>query len=591
MPPSPAGPAHRDDRDAGREVAEDGAVAVGIERARHAALVLAVRSRGRRTRTAPEGRRGHGRKSPDADPLVAAVRTIALKIVTADAGTSRLSPPAAVSCRARRRSPLSARRSCRARRACRGARPRRRRHTVPAADRHQPGALAGPQRRASREPASAIRAAHLQAVHHRAAVAHDELDAAGRDAHRLRHDAVLRQRQAQRRRIDRNRVRLAAARARQQAPPRPPQRAPRGREGIAAGFFRMMRGRMPRPTKSILLPLLALALALPLAACGEQKIEVAATSPQHAGAELFQQRCAGCHTFSAAATQGGSAANVRTRERTDGPNFNIRRECIERVLYAIENGGFSGAIMPQNIVVGEQAQTGRRVRRASTPARTRTAPRPAGTGSEANGFHCTRHERSRRRRADDGSSAGTGRPPCSTSGSSAAIPTPCAPRSRAAVTPTRTAIDALLDGRRALARADDAARDAAGRAERGDPRAARRPDRGAARAAAHARRARPRAVRRAGAAVARERDELLAALPNLPAEDAAPEDTVVREVGRGRQDAARTTSSWPASGSTWSAARACRAAASPTCAATSCCWSSRSCAARWRSSPARASSR
>jgi len=149
----------------------------------------------------------------------------------------------------------------------------------------------------------------------------------------------------------------------------------------------MMRGRMVRPGKSILLPLLALALALPLAACGEQSIEVPASSPQHAGAELFQQRCAGCHTFSAAATQ-GSAANVRTRERTDGPNFDSRRECIERVLYAIENGGFSGAIMPQNIVVGEQArQVAEFV--AEYAGADSDAPRPDGSGSEANGFRCT----------------------------------------------------------------------------------------------------------------------------------------------------------------------------------------------------------
>jgi mono/diheme cytochrome c family protein len=148
----------------------------------------------------------------------------------------------------------------------------------------------------------------------------------------------------------------------------------------------MMRGRMPRPT-TFLLPLLAIVLALPLAACGEQQIEVASSSPQHGGAELFQQRCAGCHTFSVAATQGGSA-NVRTRERTDGPNFNTRRECIERVLYAIENGGFSGAIMPQNIVVGEQARAVAEfvARYAGQDA---TGPRPNGSGSEANGFHCT----------------------------------------------------------------------------------------------------------------------------------------------------------------------------------------------------------
>jgi mono/diheme cytochrome c family protein len=150
----------------------------------------------------------------------------------------------------------------------------------------------------------------------------------------------------------------------------------------------MMRGRMPRRTKSLLLPLLALALALPLAACGEQSIEVPSTSPQHAGAELFQQRCAGCHTLRAAATQ-GSASNVRTRERTDGPNFNTRRECIERVLYAIENGGFSGAIMPQNILVGSQA---REVADfvAHYAGRSATGPRPAGSGSASNGYHCTR---------------------------------------------------------------------------------------------------------------------------------------------------------------------------------------------------------
>ncbi|HEX4805485.1 MAG TPA: hypothetical protein VFU94_06260 [Conexibacter sp.] len=145
---------------------------------------------------------------------------------------------------------------------------------------------------------------------------------------------------------------------------------------------------MPRrTTKSILLPLLALALALPLAACGEQKIEVPSTSPLHAGAVIFSQRCAGCHTLGAAATN-GSATNVRTRERTDGPNFNTRRECVERVLYAIENGGFSGAIMPQNIVVGADAQQVAQfvAHYAGSSAR---SPRPDGSGGAANGFHCT----------------------------------------------------------------------------------------------------------------------------------------------------------------------------------------------------------
>ena len=42
-------------------------------------------------------------------------------------------------------------------------------------------------------------------------------------------------------------------------------------------------------------------------------------------------------------------------QRTQGPNLDQRKETYEDAIYAIRNGGFSGAIMPQNIVVGEQA--------------------------------------------------------------------------------------------------------------------------------------------------------------------------------------------------------------------------------------------
>jgi mono/diheme cytochrome c family protein len=147
----------------------------------------------------------------------------------------------------------------------------------------------------------------------------------------------------------------------------------------------MIRDRMLSLRK--VLPLVTLLVALPLAACGEQKIEVAESSPSRAGAELFQQRCAGCHTFDAAGTM-GSSADVRTRERTDGPNFDTRPECIERVLYAIQNGGFSGAIMPANIVVGEQA---RQVAEFVARYAGSKAPgaRPEGSGDESNGFRCT----------------------------------------------------------------------------------------------------------------------------------------------------------------------------------------------------------
>ena len=93
-----------------------------------------------------------------------------------------------------------------------------------------------------------------------------------------------------------------------------------------------------------------------LVACGSQGVEVAEDSPYHAGAEIFAQRCSGCHTMAAAGTQ-GSATNIKQSERTDGPNFDQRKESsVQDVVYAIRNGGFSGAIMPQNIVVGEEAQ-------------------------------------------------------------------------------------------------------------------------------------------------------------------------------------------------------------------------------------------
>ena len=41
---------------------------------------------------------------------------------------------------------------------------------------------------------------------------------------------------------------------------------------------------------------------------------------------------------------------------SSGPNLNQRHETPDQVLYAIRNGGFSGAIMPQNVVVGKDAQ-------------------------------------------------------------------------------------------------------------------------------------------------------------------------------------------------------------------------------------------
>jgi mono/diheme cytochrome c family protein len=98
-----------------------------------------------------------------------------------------------------------------------------------------------------------------------------------------------------------------------------------------------------------------LACAGAVAACGSQEIKVAKTSPYRYGAELFLQHCSGCHTLGVVGAR-GSATSISNRIKTNGPNFDIRKENAEQILYAIRNGGFSGAIMPENIVVGAQAE-------------------------------------------------------------------------------------------------------------------------------------------------------------------------------------------------------------------------------------------
>ncbi len=96
-------------------------------------------------------------------------------------------------------------------------------------------------------------------------------------------------------------------------------------------------------------------VAVGVSACGTQGIQLSKTSPYYKGAALFLQRCSGCHTLATVGAE-GSAVSIKDRVRTNGPNFNFRKEQYNQVLYAIRNGGFSGAIMPQNIVVGVQAQ-------------------------------------------------------------------------------------------------------------------------------------------------------------------------------------------------------------------------------------------
>jgi mono/diheme cytochrome c family protein len=102
--------------------------------------------------------------------------------------------------------------------------------------------------------------------------------------------------------------------------------------------------------------LAGVAASTAIAACGSQGVDVKGQSAGvERGAQLFAQRCSGCHTLDIVGAEGG-ATKIKDRERVDGPNFNVRKEDVQTVLYAIRNGGFSGAIMPENIVVGQDAQ-------------------------------------------------------------------------------------------------------------------------------------------------------------------------------------------------------------------------------------------
>jgi mono/diheme cytochrome c family protein len=98
--------------------------------------------------------------------------------------------------------------------------------------------------------------------------------------------------------------------------------------------------------------LIAVAAAATAIGCGSQGVEVSSSDPDHEGAVIFAERCSGCHTLTPAGTQG----TANRSQRTQGPDFDQRKETVDDVIFAIRNGGFSGAIMPQNIVVGPDAE-------------------------------------------------------------------------------------------------------------------------------------------------------------------------------------------------------------------------------------------
>ena len=100
------------------------------------------------------------------------------------------------------------------------------------------------------------------------------------------------------------------------------------------------------------------------------------------GAEIFSTHCSGCHTIGAAGTQGSANRALRAQ----GPSFDQRKESYDEVLFAIHNGGFSGAIMPQNIIVGDDATAVAKFLAKYSGSDVTESPRPLPSASSEQGL-------------------------------------------------------------------------------------------------------------------------------------------------------------------------------------------------------------
>jgi mono/diheme cytochrome c family protein len=130
-----------------------------------------------------------------------------------------------------------------------------------------------------------------------------------------------------------------------------------------------------RPRQATTLALLAVLASVIAGGCGSQGIEV-----KTRGAMLFHDRCGGCHTLKAAGTRGSVLG-----ERPTGPNLDKRKLAKDDVLFAIRNGGFSGAIMPQNVVVGPDAEAVADFVSKYAGSESKGPPAPAPAGSTQSG--------------------------------------------------------------------------------------------------------------------------------------------------------------------------------------------------------------
>jgi mono/diheme cytochrome c family protein len=132
---------------------------------------------------------------------------------------------------------------------------------------------------------------------------------------------------------------------------------------------------VPRPARTIAIVMLLSAAILVASGCGNGGRKV-----NSRGAQLFAERCAGCHTLTPAGTQGSAAG-----ERPTGPNLDKRKLSKEEALFAIRNGGFSGAIMPQNVVVGADAKLLAAYVAKNAGSKAKAPPSPNSAGQSPSG--------------------------------------------------------------------------------------------------------------------------------------------------------------------------------------------------------------
>jgi len=137
---------------------------------------------------------------------------------------------------------------------------------------------------------------------------------------------------------------------------------------------------MMAAVRRLLLPLAIVAAAVVLTACGTESVSV--TSPEsEEGAVIFTEHCGGCHTMTPAGTQGSGNRALRVQ----GPNLDQRAVSYDDALFAIHNGGASGAVMPQNIISGEDAEKVAQFIDDYSGTQVEDAPVPSAAGDSASG--------------------------------------------------------------------------------------------------------------------------------------------------------------------------------------------------------------